>query len=128
MRKHSVKTIMVAEDVENNYLLIKCILDENKFNVIRAVDGIEAVSIIRAGQIPDLIIMDIRMPKMTGMEATVMIRNLYPDIPIIAVTAYAQESDRDRILDSGFSDYIAKPFSKQLFLSVLSRHLTGEKQ
>lgn len=128
MKKHSVKTIMVAEDVENNYLLIKCILDENKFNVIRAVDGIEAVSLIRAGQIPDLIIMDIRMPKMTGIEATVMIRNLYPDIPIIAVTAYAQESDRDRILDSGFSDYIAKPFSKQLFLSVLSRHLTGEKQ
>lgn len=128
MKKHSVKTIMVAEDVENNYLLIKCILDESKFNVIRAVDGIEAVSLIRAGQIPDLIIMDIRMPKMTGIEATVMIRNLYPDIPIIAVTAYAQESDRDRILDSGFSDYIAKPFSKQLFLSVLSRHLTGEKQ
>ncbi len=128
MKKHSVKTIMVAEDVENNYLLIKCILDENKFNVIRAVDGIEAVSLIRAGQIPDLIIMDIRMPKMTGIEATVMIRNLYPDIPIIAVTAYAQESDRDRILDSGFSDYIAKPFSKQLFLSVLSRHLTVEKQ
>jgi len=128
MRKHSVKTIMVAEDVENNYLLIKCILDENKFNVIRAVDGIEAVSFIRAGQIPDLIIMDIRMPKMTGMEATVMIRNLYPYIPIIAVTAYAQESDREKILDSGFSDYIAKPFSKQLFLSVLNRHLTGEKQ
>ncbi len=123
MKKLENKTILVAEDVENNFMLLKWILAESNFNIVRASNGEEAVEVFKSGKHIDLIIMDIKMPKMTGIEATKLIREIDADIPVIAVTAYAQDTDREKIMEAGFNDYISKPFKKNRLASILNRHL-----
>ena len=122
MEKPENKTILVAEDVENNFILVKWILAESNFTVVRASNGEEAVEIFKSGKHIDIIIMDIKMPKMTGIEATKLIREINADIPVIAITAYAQEKDREKILEAGFSDYISKPFKKNELASILNKY------
>jgi len=123
MKKLENKTILVAEDVENNFMLLKWILAESNFNIVRASNGEEAVEVFKSGKHIDLIIMDIKMPKMTGIEAAKLIREIDADIPVIAVTAYAQDTDREKIMEAGFNDYISKPFKKNRLASILNRYL-----
>lgn len=103
------KTILVAEDSENNYELFRAIMGHN-YNLIHAWDGVEAVELFRQNR-PDLVIMDITMPRMDGYEATREIRKLSADVPVIAVTANAFASDRERVLRNGFNAYMAKPIT-----------------
>lgn len=100
-------TILVAEDNESNYLLFRSIL-EKEYRLIHAWDGCEAVALCREHR-PQLVIMDINMPRMDGYEAAREIRKFSDSIPIIAVTAYAFASDKERIMDNGFNGYVAKP-------------------
>jgi CheY-like chemotaxis protein len=102
-------TILVAEDNESNYLLFKSILGK-EYKLIHAWDGEEAVEYYKKFQ-PNLILMDIGMPKKNGYEAASEIRKLSPTVPIIAVTAYAFSSDREQILQHGFDGYVAKPLN-----------------
>lgn len=102
-------TILIAEDNESNYLLFQTIL-ENDYRLIHAWDGAEAVRLFDQFR-PSLVIMDINMPVMDGYEATNEIRKLSPDVPIMAVTAYAYASDQSRILQSGFTSYVSKPIN-----------------
>lgn len=106
--KHQV-TIMVAEDNESNYLLFRSILEQH-YNLVRAHEGVEAVEQFKKTN-PDLILMDINMPNMDGYEAVAEIRKLNTKVPIIAVTAYAFVSDRQRILSNGFNGYVSKPIN-----------------
>lgn len=105
--KRDELTILIAEDNESNYLLFQSIL-ENEYRLIHAWDGAEAVRLYDQFR-PALILMDINMPVMDGYEATNEIRKLSPDVPILAVTAYAYASDQSKILQSGFSGYVSKP-------------------
>lgn len=100
-------SILIAEDEESNYKLLSSIL-KKKYNLLHAWDGKEAVELYRQHR-PDMILMDINMPVMDGYEATREIRKISVTVPIIAVTAYAYESDRQRILNEGFDSYMAKP-------------------
>lgn len=100
-------TILVAEDNESNYLLFKSILGK-QYKLIHAWDGMEAVELYKKHQ-PNIIIMDINMPKMDGYEATQEIRKISDKVPIIAVTAYAYASDETRIMQNGFNGYVSKP-------------------
>ncbi len=113
--------ILIAEDIEGNYLLLKSFLGKN-FRHEHAWDGQEAVDMFHKHK-PDLILMDISMPKMDGYQATKEIRKTDKDIPIIAVTAYAYATDRKRILSSGFNDYLAKPISREEIYRAIERHL-----
>lgn len=113
--------ILIAEDIEGNYLLLKSFLSKN-FTLEHAWDGSEAVEMFSRRR-PDLILMDISMPKLNGYQATEKIRQMDPDIPIIAVTAYAYATDRKRILSSGFNDYVAKPISRAELNKAIERHL-----
>lgn len=99
--------ILIAEDNESNYLLFQSIL-ENDYRLIHAWDGAEAVRLFDQFR-PALVIMDVNMPVMDGYEATNEIRKLSPDVPIMAVTAYAYAPDHSRILKSGFTSYVSKP-------------------
>jgi CheY-like chemotaxis protein len=121
-------SILVAEDEDNNFMLLKFILSEYNINVTRAIDGIDAVEKFKAGTHFDLIIMDIKMPGMDGIEANRLIREINSDIPVIALTAYAQESDKHKIMSSGFVDYISKPFEKNHFLSVIGKYIQISKR
>lgn len=113
--------ILIAEDIEGNYLLLKSFLSKN-FTLEHAWDGVEAVEMF-ARRKPDLILMDISMPRLDGYQATAKIREMDPDIPIIAVTAYAYATDRKRILSSGFSDYVTKPISRAELNKAIEHHL-----
>jgi CheY-like chemotaxis protein len=117
-------TILVAEDNDNNYLLFKSIL-QNDYQLLHAHDGIEAVDLFNANQ-PDLILMDINMPRMDGNEATREIRKVSESVPIVAVTAYAFASDKERIMENGFNEYVSKPINvkrlREVVKAMLERH------
>ena len=99
-------TLLIAEDNESNYTYIKAILKE--YNLVHAWNGQEAVDLYRKYH-PDMILMDLKMPLMDGYQATKEIRKDNTVIPIIAVTAFAFAEDEQRVKQSGFSDYVAKP-------------------
>ena len=102
-------TILVAEDNESNFLLFQSILKQ-EYKLVHAWDGREAVALCREHD-PQLVIMDINMPNMDGYEATKEIRKFSQTVPIIAVTAYAFASDKERIIKNGFNGYVAKPIN-----------------
>ncbi len=116
-------TILVAEDEDSNYMLLKEFLADLKINMIRAVNGIEAVEICKSNPHIDLILMDIKMPDMDGYEATKRIREFRPDLPIIAQTAYTSQSDKNKVLEYGCNDFISKPIQKDLLLSKIKEQL-----
>lgn len=112
--------ILIAEDEPTNYALVEKILAKSKIRTTWAKNGQEAVDYIK--QNPDiniLVLMDIKMPVLDGIEAFKQIKRINKDIPIIAVTAYAYESEKMNILKNDFSDYIAKPLKpEQLFRAI----------
>lgn len=115
-----LRTLLVAEDVDSNFLLMNTVLGK-KYKLIRARDGREAVDMYKENH-PDLIFMDIKMPYMDGLEATRLIRGYSKDIPIIASTAFAFESDRERAIEAGCNDYLTKPVSQEAIEKILDKY------
>ncbi|HRT89755.1 MAG TPA: response regulator [Bacteroidales bacterium] len=111
------KRILIAEDIDSNYKLLTYFIRDINAEHVRARNGKEAVEICKRGENFDLILMDIKMPEMDGYTAARLIRELYPNVPIIAQTAYADE--REQVMNSGFNAYISKPFDKKRLLSVI---------
>jgi len=105
--------ILVAEDDELNYEYLAIILNRLGFKHIHALNGKEAVDCCRQNEDISLVLMDIKMPVITGDEATKQIREFRPDLPIIATTAYAQTGDEQRFRVAGCNDYIPKPINKK---------------
>ncbi len=106
---HEKVTILVAEDNESNFMLFDSILSP-QYSLIHAWDGVEAVELFNEHN-PQLVIMDINMPRMDGYEATNEIRKKSKTVPVIAVTAYAFASDKERIMKNGFNSYVSKPIN-----------------
>lgn len=115
------KKILVAEDIDSNYLLIKASIGK-RFDLSHAKNGQQAVELFRTEN-PDLILMDIKMPVMDGYDSTRAIRKSSPDIPIIALTAFAFESDKEKALDAGCNDYVTKPVSLTSLNQLLNKYL-----
>ena len=101
-------TVLIAEDEEMNYTYISSVL--NKINIVWAKNGKEAIEIVQTNSI-NLVLMDIKMPVLDGTEAMLEIRKNKPQLPIIALTAYASKSDEHKFLDSGFNAYFPKPIT-----------------
>lgn len=116
-------TILIAEDILSNFNLLQIMLQKTGATLLYAEDGAQAVKICRDHDDIDLVLMDIQMPEMNGFEATREIRKFLPDLPIIALTAYAFEEDKIRVLDAGCNDFIAKPIDKEGLISKLSEFL-----
>ncbi|MBI9067491.1 MAG: response regulator [Salinivirgaceae bacterium] len=112
------KTILIAEDEESNYKYLEQILSHTSAKILRAENGKEAVEIVKNNHV-DLILMDIKMPIMNGLEATKIIKELHRNIPIIAQTAFTLEMDEKVSLSSGCDAYIAKPIQKNKLISLL---------
>jgi signal transduction histidine kinase/CheY-like chemotaxis protein len=123
--ENSNKKILVVEDESSNFDYIEALLFLSGNVAIWARNGNEAIDMIsqHSGKSISLILMDIKMPQMDGYKAFTKIRELKFDIPVVAVTAYAQSEDKDKILEYGFSDYIAKPVSKKKLFHVLQKYL-----
>ena len=116
-----MKRILIAEDKDSNYLLLSIIL-RKEYEIIRAMNGKEAVDICRNDR-PDLVLMDFKMPVMDGLEATRQIRSFDKDLPIIALTANAYDSDREHAFEAGCDDYMSKPVSAVALRELLTRFL-----
>ena len=112
-------TVMIAEDDESNLLLLKAFLKKLTGNVLLAKNGKEAVEQCYEHPEISLVLMDLKMPVMDGLEATRKIKSFRKDLPIIAITSYAMSGDEKIALEAGCSDYITKPFEQDVLLSKL---------
>ena len=118
--------ILIAEDNEANIMTISSYLNAKGYHLLLAKNGQEAIALAKSNQ-PDLILMDIQMPVMDGIEATQQIRldpNLV-DIPIIAMTALAMSGDRDRCLDAGANKYLSKPMKLRQLETMIQELLNA---
>jgi CheY-like chemotaxis protein len=116
--------ILVVDDVPVNLIVVEKMLDSLGYLVESATNGLEAVEAVRSRRY-DLVFMDIQMPEMDGLEATRQIRALDAEasgLPIVAITANTQDSDRDACVEVGMNDFIAKPFVKKQLVSLLERY------
>jgi signal transduction histidine kinase/ligand-binding sensor domain-containing protein len=116
------KTILIAEDEDSNVLLLWAILNKLCDKLLLAYNGSEALEICRRNHI-DLVLMDIKMPIMDGMEAISYLKKEFPNLIVIAQTAYAMEEDKIKIIEAGFNDYIAKPIIKEILLDKIVKIL-----
>jgi CheY-like chemotaxis protein/nitrogen-specific signal transduction histidine kinase len=113
--------ILIAEDEDSNYELIKIVL-QKRYRLIRAVNGIEAVTTCD-DEHPDLVLMDIRMPEMNGLDATRIIKEVNHDMPVIALSAYAFEENIREAMDAGCDDFLAKPFRVEDLLDIVNKYI-----
>lgn len=117
----NMKKILVAEDEDSNYELVKIVL-QKRYRLLRARNGIEAVT-INEDERPDLILMDIRMPEMNGLDATRIIKEVTNDTPVIALSAYAFEENIHEAKAAGCNDFLAKPFKVENLIEIVRKYL-----
>jgi len=116
-----MKRILVAEDNDSNYLLMTFIL-KGHYEFLRASDGQEAVD-KACTEHPDLILMDLKMPRMDGLTATRQIKGMLPNLPIVALTANAFDTDRHQAMEAGCDAFLAKPVSAADCLQTIDKLL-----
>lgn len=116
--------ILIAEDVESNFLYLKAVLSKLNANVFWAKNGLEVLEICEKEKNMDLVLMDLQMPEMNGYEATQLLKVKYPDLPVIAQTAFAMSDDREKAIDAGCDDYLAKPIKSKDLLNITEKYLT----
>ena len=113
--------ILVAEDEDSNYELVRIVLAK-RYRLIRAHNGIEAVTFCE-DEHPDLILMDIRMPEMNGLDATRIIKEVNPDVPIVALSAYAFEENIRDAKAAGCNEFMAKPFRVEDLIDMVEKYV-----
>jgi CheY-like chemotaxis protein len=116
-----LKTVLVAEDEESNYELVRIVL-QKRYRLLRAHNGIEAVT-LNEEEKPDLILMDIRMPEMDGLDATRIIKEINPDTPVIALSAYAFNENIQEAKAAGCDLFLAKPFKVEELLETIKKFI-----
>ena len=122
MEEKTYPNILIAEDVESNFLYLKAVLSKLNATIYWAKNGIEAVEICENNSV-DLVFMDLQMPEMNGYEATEILKKKLPNLPIVAQTAFAMSDDREKALDAGCDDYLAKPIKSKDLLSVVEKFI-----
>ena len=116
-----MRRILVAEDNDSNFILMGYLLKKH-YEVIRAINAIDAVEKVEQGGI-DMVLMDLKMPEMDGLQATRIIKEKYPDMPIIALTANAFSSDREQAFEAGCDEFLSKPVNSELCLETIAKLL-----
>ncbi len=117
------KCILIVEDIETNHMLIDRILRKTKAKILWAMDGEKAVELCKKNEDIDLVLMDIRLPKMNGYDATKTIREFRPELPIIAQTAYVMYEEKDKVLEVGCNDLVTKPIIPEVLLEKCRKYL-----
>ena len=118
---NTMKTILVAEDEDSNFDLVKAVL-QKRYRLLRAHNGIEAVN-LNEDEHPDLILMDIRMPEMNGLDATRIIKEVSHKTPVIALSAYAFEDNIREAKLAGFDEFMAKPFRVENLIEMVRKYI-----
>ncbi|GGK37391.1 MULTISPECIES: PAS domain S-box protein [Flavobacteriaceae] len=115
-------TLLVAEDEEYNMLYINELFSNSKYKIIEAHNGAEAIELALTNPEIDMVFMDIKMPIVNGNEAMLQIKAKKPNLPIIALSAYAMESDIENALSKGFNDYLTKPIDRKKIFELIQRY------
>jgi two-component system CheB/CheR fusion protein len=119
------KTVLIVEDVEWNYKFLEILLISYcKATILWAEDGVEAVNLCKEHPEIELVFMDIQMPEMNGYEATRLIKEFRPKLPIIAQTAYVMPSEKDKCFTAGCTGFISKPIRKEELFKVIKEVLS----
>ena len=113
-------SILIAEDEPINFMLLQKMLEKTNYDIIWAKNGEEAVEKAKTEKSIKLILMDIRMPKLGGIEATQQIRQAGIDLPIYAVTAYTLSNEREKCSDAGANGFITKPVNPKELMEVVN--------
>lgn len=123
------KKVLIVEDNELNMKLFHDLLEAHGISTMQTRDGRAVVEMVRADR-PDLIIMDIQLPEISGLEVTQLLKSDedLKSIPVIAVTAFAMKGDEQKIRDGGCEDYISKPISVSTFIEVVQKHLNAQPE
>lgn len=118
------KKVMIVEDNELNMKLFDDLLGAHGYDTVKTRDGRQVLDLARAEK-PDLIVMDIQLPEVSGLEVTQWLKNDadLKKIPVIAVTAFAMKGDEDKIRQGGCEDYVSKPISITDFMKVVQKYI-----
>ena len=124
----TAKTVLIVEDNELNMKLFHDLLDAHGYRILQTKDGMEALDIAREHH-PDLILMDIQLPEVSGLEVTKWLKDdaELKSIPVVAVTAFAMKGDEERIREGGCEAYLSKPISVGKFIETI-RHFLGNAE
>ena len=121
------KTILIAEDDEINYMFLQAVLEKKGCRLIHARNGKEAVELFNINPDIDLIIMDLKMPVMNGIDATFKIKKIDDTVPVIAHSAYVLNNEREQSLAAGCADYLPKPVKVEELIKTIEKHLVNRK-
>jgi len=121
------KTVLIVEDNELNMKLFRDLLEAHGVNTVETYDGKNVLELAREHE-PDLILMDIQLPEISGLDVTKMLKDdeALKSIPVVAVTAFAMKGDEQKIREGGCEDYISKPISVGHFMNTINRYLSPE--
>ena len=118
------KTVLIVEDNELNMKLFHDLLDAQGYQTLQTREGLQALALAREHR-PDLILMDIQLPEISGLEVTKWLKedDDLSHIPVVAVTAFAMKGDEERIREGGCEAYISKPISVPRFIETIKSYL-----
>jgi CheY-like chemotaxis protein len=116
------KVILVVEDIDTNKIFFDAALRKTKAKILWAIDGKEAIEMFKSNNV-DLVLMDLQLPVMDGYTATKEIKKINPDVPVIAQTAHVMSGEREKCMEAGCDDYLAKPIRLQILMDTLSKFL-----
>jgi CheY-like chemotaxis protein len=121
-------TVLVAEDDLTSYLYLEEILKEYSFNILLAQTGVEAIEIVKKNIAVDLILMDIKMPEMNGLNACRIIKSISPKIPVIIQSAYTQPHDKEKATQAGCDEFLTKPLIKKTLINIIAKYVSLMKK
>jgi len=117
------KTILIAEDEIVNYMFLEVLFEETGAILLHAADGQQAIDSVKANPDIHIVLMDIKMPNINGLDATRQIKAIRPQLPVIAQTAYAMQDDEYKALQAGCNDYISKPIDANKLINLMKKYL-----
>ena len=115
------KVILIAEDVEMNFVLLKKTLEQTQAEIIHAKNGLEMVELVKSNSNINIVLLDMGMPVMDGYEATKLLRSEGYQIPIIAQTAFALNNEQERVIEAGCNAYVEKPIKKEVLFEKINQ-------
>jgi two-component system, cell cycle response regulator DivK len=117
------KTILVVEDQEINFYYISETLADTGVNFIYADNGLSALKLFQENTNIDLVLMDVKMPILSGYEATKQMKKIRPEVPVIAQTAYSLSGEKRKSMEAGCDDYLSKPISPDELVETVAKYL-----
>ncbi|MBN2893071.1 MAG: response regulator [Bacteroidales bacterium] len=120
------ENVLIVEDDQSSADLMETILKKNNLNTFHAKNGIEALDFVKTNKNIEIVLMDLQLPELDGIEATREIKNIRPELPVIVQTAFVFENDKIECFNAGADEYLTKPINSNIMLSLISKYINKE--